>query len=119
TTHFDLRALVAGAIRQAETELDQSLSFPDGEGVTYHGDATLLTRVAYHLAVLGLQRRQGASLMVSSEPDGASVQLVLPGGWTAPAQDVWLEFCATVAAAHAGSLEHRPDGLLLVLGRVP
>src|SRR5919202_1733190 len=52
---LDLRAVVDESVRQAEDELDQTLAFEDGGALSYDGDALLLKRLAYHLAILGLQ----------------------------------------------------------------
>jgi light-regulated signal transduction histidine kinase (bacteriophytochrome) len=109
-TSLDLRGVVHDAVRQAETELDQTLPFDTGAPLPYAGDATLLNRLAYHLAVLGLQRRQGASLRLTPDARGACLELRLPSGWTPPPHDVWLFFCESVAEAHAGRVEHRPEG---------
>ena len=116
TTRLDLRLLVSEAIQQAEAELDQPLAFEPGEPLAYHGDGVLLKRAAYHLSILGLQRRQGASLRLVHEPDGARLELRLAAGWTPPDHDVWLFFCGAIAAAHGGRLDHQPDGPVLRLG---
>jgi phospho-acceptor domain-containing protein len=116
-TSLELRRLVQESVRQAELELDQRLPFEDGEPLIYAGDAALLKRVAYHLAILGLQRR-GAGLYLASEPSGgARLELRLPSGWTPPQHDVWLFFCQSVAEAHAGRLEHSATGPTLYLGQ--
>jgi signal transduction histidine kinase len=115
-TNLDLGSVVDDAVREAETQLDQRLSVEKPETLPYHGDATLLTRLAYHLAILGIQRRQGARLRLSVAPDGARLELHLSGGWTPPEHDAWLIFCSQVSEAHAGHLEHTPSGPLAHLG---
>jgi hypothetical protein len=115
-TPVDLAQLVTEAVKQAETELDQTLTCQPADALPYTGDAALLKRAAYHLAILGLQRRQGATLRLTPVGEGASLELRLASGWTAPEYDVWLFFCGAVAEAHGGQLEHRPDGPALILG---
>ena len=115
-TRFDLAALVADAVKQAETELDQTLSFQAGAPLPYEGDASLLKRAAYHLALVALKRRQGATMNLTPRADGATLELRLATAWTAPAHDVWLLLCSAVAEAHGGRLEHRADGPALLLG---
>jgi signal transduction histidine kinase len=117
-TSLDLRGLVDEAVRLAETELDHSLDVEYGEDLAYQGDATLLKRLAYHLAILGIQRRQGATLRLTPDPDGVRLELRLAMHWTPPEHDVWVAFCAAIAEAHAGWLEHTADGPVAHLGRV-
>jgi signal transduction histidine kinase len=118
-TSLDLQAVVDGAIKQAETELDLPLRAENSASLPYRGDPTLLNRLAYHLAVLGIQRRQTATLRVSSAPDGARLELDRGAAWTPPANDVWLNFCTAVTEAHAGRLDHTPTGLIAYLGTLP
>ena len=120
STSLDLRALVGEAVQQAETELDHSLNLDESgaQHLPYAGDAALLKRLAYHLAILGIQRRQDATLRLTTSPEGARLELRLAAGWTPPQHDVWLVFCAAVAEAHGGRLEHTANGPVAHLGRV-
>src|SRR5919204_4868656 len=89
-TSLDLHAVLDAGVKRAETELDHPLNVDKPETLLYQGDATLLERLVYHLAILGIQRRQTARLRLVATPDGPRLELHLPAGWTPPPHDVWL-----------------------------